>query len=220
MLVPLVFALSIALWFAAQVGKWRDERRFARVAASPVHTSLHEMTWQEFERLAGRAFVSIGYQVQHTGRAGADGGIDLVLHRGSETALVQCKHWKANKVSVEKVRELFGLMAERGAAQGFLVSAGDYTRDAGRFASGKNVSLVTGDQLHHLISRGRMPSKIPVAGAVQVAAVFDAQSCPDCGGGMVERTARRGRNVGQTFWGCRKYPQCNGIRMGGTRSAN
>nr|WP_303657397.1 restriction endonuclease [Asticcacaulis aquaticus] len=178
------------------------------------------MTWQEFERLVGRAFVSMGYKVQHTGRAGADGGIDLILRRGSETALVQCKHWKANKVSVEKVRELFGLMAERGAAQGYLVSAGDYTRDAGRFASGKNITLVTGEQLHRLISIGRLPSEVSVTEAVQVAAVFDGQSCPDCGGAMVERTARRGRNIGQTFWGCRKYPQCNGIRMGGGRPAN
>jgi len=35
--------------------------------------------------------------------------------------------------------------------------------------------------------------------------------CPKCGSRMVLRTARRGRYSGKNFWGCSKYPQCNGI---------
>lgn len=37
-------------------------------------------------------------------------------------------------------------------------------------------------------------------------------SCPTCGGRMVLRTARRGRNTGNNFWGCSKYPSCTGTR--------
>lgn len=36
--------------------------------------------------------------------------------------------------------------------------------------------------------------------------------CPSCGGSMVIRTARRGRNAGSKFYGCLKYPACNGTR--------
>ena len=36
--------------------------------------------------------------------------------------------------------------------------------------------------------------------------------CPDCGGEMVLRTARKGRNVGGQFWGCVQYPRCKGTR--------
>lgn len=36
--------------------------------------------------------------------------------------------------------------------------------------------------------------------------------CPDCGGEMVLRTARRGRNAGGQFWGCSQYPRCKGTR--------
>ena len=37
-------------------------------------------------------------------------------------------------------------------------------------------------------------------------------ACPTCGSRMVLRTARRGRNAGNNFWGCSKYPSCTGTR--------
>lgn len=39
-----------------------------------------------------------------------------------------------------------------------------------------------------------------------------AVSCPTCGGRMVKRMARRGRNAGGYFWGCAAYPRCRGTR--------
>ncbi len=35
--------------------------------------------------------------------------------------------------------------------------------------------------------------------------------CPKCGSSMVLRTAKRGSNAGNDFWGCSKYPKCRGI---------
>lgn len=37
-------------------------------------------------------------------------------------------------------------------------------------------------------------------------------SCPRCGRGMIRRLARRGRNRGNYFWGCSRYPSCRGTR--------
>ena len=43
--------------------------------------------------------------------------------------------------------------------------------------------------------------------------------CPKCNGEMVLRTARRGKNAGNQFWGCLKYPQCKGtLDFSGTDS--
>jgi len=42
-------------------------------------------------------------------RSGADGGIDLRLKKDGERFLVQCKHWRAQRVPVEVVRELYGV---------------------------------------------------------------------------------------------------------------
>ncbi len=35
-------------------------------------------------------------------------------------------------------------------------------------------------------------------------------TCPKCGGSMVKRTARRGRDAGKQFWGCEHFPGCRG----------
>ena len=41
-------------------------------------------------------------------------------------------------------------------------------------------------------------------------------TCPRCGSAMVLRTASKGANAGNRFWGCSNYPNCRGIEsMGG-----
>ena len=42
---------------------------------------------------------------------------------------------------------------------------------------------------------------------------FNSPSCPLCSYEMVRRGAKRGTNVGKTFWGCAKYPACKGTRV-------
>ena len=36
-------------------------------------------------------------------------------------------------------------------------------------------------------------------------------ACPQCGKPMVLRTAKTGKNAGQSFWGCSGYPECKGV---------
>jgi len=82
--------------------------------------------------------------------------VDLVLTRpgknGGEKFLVQCKQWRAFKVGVDVVRELYGVMAARGATGGFVVTSGRFIEDAIKFASGRNVALVDGPKLQGLLS--------------------------------------------------------------------
>lgn len=37
-------------------------------------------------------------------------------------------------------------------------------------------------------------------------------TCPQCNSSMVRRVARRGRNSGNSFWGCSRFPRCKGTR--------
>ncbi len=37
-------------------------------------------------------------------------------------------------------------------------------------------------------------------------------ACPKCGAAMVLRTAKKGANAGNQFWGCSRYPDCKSIR--------
>ena len=112
---------------AAVVSVAKRRRRgslVAGVAVSKAPEALDGMSWQDFELLVGEAFRLQGYEVTELGGAGPDGGVDLVLRRGREKFLVQCKQWKAFKVGVAVVRELYGAMAAKGAAGGFVRHVG------------------------------------------------------------------------------------------------
>ncbi len=43
------------------------------------------------------------------------------------------------------------------------------------------------------------------------AASGNPPACPNCGTQMVLRTAKKGTNVGEKFWGCPNYPECRTI---------
>lgn len=179
--------------------------------------ALNGMPWSEFEMLVGEAFRLQGYEVTEQGGARADGGVDLVLRRGSETFLVQCKQWKAFKVGVDVVRELYGVMAANGSAGGFVITSGSFTADAQAFANGRNVKLVDGPKLFVLIQQAKAsaPARHPATvSKAAPAAVIAASSpaCPMCQSSMVRRIARKGANAGSQFWGCSRYPACRGTR--------
>ncbi len=137
--------------------------------------------------------------------------MDLVLRKGNEKFLVQCKQWRAFKVGVDVVRELYGVMAAKGAAGGFVVTSGRFTDEATSFAAGRNVKLVDGPKLHGLIKQVQAskgadtePSFAPPARSAT------APACPRCSKPMVKRVAKRGANAGGEFWGCSGYPACRG----------
>jgi restriction system protein len=170
---------------------------------------LDGISWRDFEMLVGEAYRTQGYAVTETGGGGADGGVDLLLRKEGKTYLVQCKQWKAFTVPVNIVRELYGVMVHRKADGGFVITSGRFTADAAAFAKGKNIQLVDGAKLIAQIrSAGAVPAAAPATAPVE----SEQPSCPQCGSGMVRRTAKKGTNAGNQFWGCSRYPQCRGVR--------
>lgn len=125
------------------------------VVGSTTADALNGMSWQEFEKLVGEAFRLQGYHVTELGGDGPDGGIDLVLRKGHEKFLVQCKQWKAFSVGVSVVRELYGVMAAQSAAGGFVVTSGRFTENAKAFAEGRNVKLIDGALLFGLLRQAK-----------------------------------------------------------------
>lgn len=204
----LPFSLLIGAAISAY-GRYRNKALHEQVAASPSSGELNNMSWQEFEALVGEAFRHKGYAVTETGGGGADGGVDLALRKDGETFLVQCKHWKAYKVGVSTVRELYGVMAAKGATGGFVVTSGVFTDEARTFSRGQNIELVDGKALHALI-RGLSAHR--KAASDPAVATANAPACPICQSAMVKRTAKRGANSGKAFWGCSQYPSCKGTR--------
>ncbi len=165
--------------------------------------TIRALSWQRFEELVGEAYRRQGYRVIENDSAGPDGGIDLVISRQDKRYLVQCKQWRSQKVGVKVVREMFGLITAEQAAGGIAITSGQFTREAGKFAKGKTLELVDGEKLAALIG---VVQKKPKVSTQEVKSKPKGDPgpppCPTCGGKMVLRTARKGKNVGQQFWGC------------------
>ena len=206
-------SVFLVLWPVAEVEKWRRRRRFDGQTGLD---SIRNLSWQAFEQIVAEAYRREDYAVEHTGSAAPDGGIDLVLRRGPETVLVQCKRWKVEKVGVKPVRELLGVLtAHRGAGGGaaaatraILVTSGRFTPDALAFAhANPALTLIDGPALESLIPPLQKPGSPP-----QAAPAAAPPICPNCNVPMLARTARKGLTAGVTFWGCPRYPNCRHTR--------
>lgn len=68
--------------------------------------------------------------------------------------------------------------------------------------------------VNHLRQRTATSTPVPPATVPTAQTSTTPQSpiqCPKCGSDMVLRTARKGQNAGNQFWGCASYPVCRGI---------
>ncbi|MDO0847350.1 restriction endonuclease [Xanthomonas campestris pv. campestris] len=216
---PLAWMLLGICWLAALFSYLgaRSRRRFLETRTSL--DSLAAGGWRQFELLVGEAFRRQGYSVEETGLGGADGGIDLILRKDGRRTLVQCKQWKRQQVGVSIVREMFGLLAHHHAHAVKIACIGTYTKDAERFAEGKPIELIGGEQLLDMIRAVQQqataqstsaPVRIdPVFASTEstASATIATPSCPRCGSKLVQRRNRRTR---ENFLGCSQFPKCRG----------
>ena len=206
-----VFTAAFSAFHAWRRGELLDRQTSVK--------SIKDLPWKDFEYLVSEAYRRQGYAVQENLGGGSDGGVDLVMNKGGERILVQCKNWKSSKVGVTTVRELFGVMTAEGASGGIVVCSGHYTNDATEFAKGKPISLIDGAALSRLIGNVQKSPKIQpslirdVQKSETLQPVVNDTACPVCHSPMVLRTAKRGKNAGQSFWGCSRYPKCRGTRQ-------
>lgn len=214
---PFAWFVLALCWIGAVISFVRRRHREHLLETQTGLESLRKMRWREFEMLVGEAFRRQGYAVSETGLGGPDGGIDLVLRKDGKNTLVQCKQWKTQRVDVKVVREMFGLLMDRGAAAVKIVAIGDYTADARRFAEGKAIELISGEMLLAMVRevQNSTPTRVvtePSSAAKtlrqEVAASADP-ACPKYGATMVKRFNRKSS---ETFWGCAKYPACQETR--------
>jgi restriction system protein len=204
------YILPVACLLGAGIsayGRFQRNQLHQQVAVFPSRHSLESMSWRQFEKLVSEVFRRKGFVVEERGGNGPDGGVDLSLRLGNDLYLVQCKQWKAMRVGVAIVRELYGVMAAEHAVGGFVVASGDFTDDARQFAQGRSIELVGTDQLLDLIEE----TAGDAVGGIR-ADKTGIPVCPTCGASMIRRTAKRGANAGGQFWGCSNYPNCRGIR--------
>jgi len=112
--------------------------------------AFHNVGGAEFERLVARTFRRQGYDVKEMGGAN-DGGVDLIVTKGTDRGLVQCKA-HARQVSPAVVRELYGTLQHSDAQCAFLASTKGASTAAMEWARGKPIIFLTPDDL--IMGRG------------------------------------------------------------------
>lgn len=212
---PMAWVVLLGCWIGAVSSFYRQRYRKRLLESQTGLESVRAMSWQAFELLVGEAFRRQGYAVEETGLGGADGGIDLLLRKQGKTVLVQCKQWRSRQVPVTVVREMFGLLAHHNASSVIIVSTGDYTADARRFATGKPIELINGDQLLAIVQNVQTAAapahQEPALATAAVSKTSNvAPTCPACASEMIRRENRR---THEAFWGCPSYPRCRGTRV-------
>jgi len=129
-------------------------------------TNIAAMDWQDFENLIRelfeKEFAPEGGEVKIT-RASRDEGVDAVIFdpdpiRGGKI-VIQAKRY-TNVVGVSAVRDLYGTVLNEGAMKGILVTTTDYGPDAYKFSQDKPLTLLSGNNLLHLLEKHGHKAKI------------------------------------------------------------
>ncbi|KAF1004947.1 MAG: hypothetical protein GAK28_03574 [Luteibacter sp.] len=117
--------------------------------------ALSQLKWQQFEHVMARWYQYEGFTVTHRGTGKGkritDGGVDLVLERGNQRIIVDCKHWKTRQVPFNPIVQIEGLLVHEKADSGIVVITSEFTDKATKLGKSGNVRLIDGRQLRDMI---------------------------------------------------------------------
>lgn len=119
---------------------------------------LKRLSWDDFELLCMELFSKIGWTVLGNEKKGADGGVDIWMHKKSFTkknltAIVQCKRYDDALVTIKVIREMYGLMHEYDVNEVYVVTTSRFTKECYPFVEGKKITLIDGVSLVKLIAK-------------------------------------------------------------------
>ena len=112
---------------------------------------IKRLSWSEFEYLCNVIFRQQGWKTQGNTQLGADGGVDIWMKKHGKHAIVQCKKYEDAKVTIKVIREMYGLMYEYNADMAVVVTTSDFTKECYRFVEKKQIDLINGDKVIHMI---------------------------------------------------------------------
>ncbi len=165
-----------------------------------IKKHLNEIDWYQFEKFCAAILKAEGYQVQRSGGASPDGGVDLVAQKNQTRTLIQCKHWKTWKIREPIIRQLLGSMVDFKVDKGAVFFSGESTEPAKDFAAKHGISLVSGEALAERALKALSTETLD-----RILKCED-HHCPKCDSLMVWRTGDF-----KPFWGCSKFPRCRGV---------
>jgi HJR/Mrr/RecB family endonuclease len=128
-------------------------------------SNLRLLDSKEFEWLVGEMFRREGWNVQETGQSdGPDGNIDLIVAKGSERSIVQCKRWESWVVGVDEIRKFAGTLMRENlpASSGIYVTLSSFGKQAREEAEQIGIELVDSTQLLARIEKVKKTEQCPL----------------------------------------------------------
>jgi len=172
---------------------------------------LSRLNFIEFQQLLGQHYRQLGYQVNEKHSQPTDSGVDIELTKFAQVSLVQCKYWKCRKVGVKAIRETHNVLLSSNADRIIIVTTGEFTLEAYRFARGKNLKLINGIQLNPMLALAQQqPEKDLVAS--ENSDPSPTLTCPQCESALVLKTAQKEVYKDMQFYGCSEFPRCKYTR--------
>jgi restriction system protein len=144
----------VALAFLAPLGfsLLRSGRRKKLRALKGEIEALQALPWPHFRGLVVEAYRKKGYTVMEGNIYEDDPAVDIVLRRGANLYLVQCRYWQNSTLRKREVKNLFALMHARQASGAFLLTTGIFTSEARHYAVERPITLVDGIEIVELLS--------------------------------------------------------------------
>ena len=162
---------------------------------------MKSLEWKRYEEVC-MEYLRIKNCTANVTCTGADGGIDIKIEdkSGNMLAIGQCKAWN-KPIGVNLVRELFGVMASERIRHGIFLTTSIFSADAIEFAKNKALLLIDGDEFIKLINGLDDENKRKID-QITTEGDYTTPTCVNCNVKMVRRTATKGKNEGNDFWGC------------------
>jgi restriction system protein len=198
-----------AFWSALRRGEETPTKTALRLKLDTRQWSpelLKQLEWRRFEELCAAYFEALGFKTQITG-TGTRAGVDIVMREkgaGGKPSIARCKAWDAYRVGAGAVRELRRAMGAAKIADGVLLTAGRFTREAVNLAAQESIRLVDGPALLEKIA-ALPPEKALELLKFATQGDFLTPTCPFC---SIKMVSRQSTKDGRKYWGCRNYPAC------------
>lgn len=108
-----------------------------------------------FEKEITLLFKKHGFKASTT-KGSDDGGIDIIVEINNQKGAIQCKRYKS-KVGPSTVRDLYGAMLDGKFSFGAVVCPSDFSDKAKEFAYGKNIRLLSIEEIKEMDSNDDFP---------------------------------------------------------------
>ncbi|WP_144466515.1 restriction endonuclease [Bacillus nitratireducens] len=127
-----------------------EEIRSERIKITATRSNFEVMDPREFEYFVADFFRSLGYKVQVTSGSN-DGGKDIILHKGNEMKFVEVKRYTKSSIGRPFIQKLHSAIVDADAVGGYFVTLSHFNKNARQYAANKNIELIDGDKLIHMM---------------------------------------------------------------------